>query len=117
MVQSKALIVDDYIAEADDGRRPALERMRAIIREVMPGWSEAMEYGMAYYRKGEAGAGLANQKGYIAFYAGRGAIEAHADRLEGVDCGKGCIRYKAIGKIDFDTVRLLCEHIRDHKGD
>jgi uncharacterized protein YdhG (YjbR/CyaY superfamily) len=116
MVQSTAATVDAYIAEADDTRRPALIRMRDIAREVLSDWAEGMEYGMAYYRKGEAGTGLANQKGYIAFYAGRGAIEAHADRLKGIDCGKGCIRYKAIGKIDFDTVRLHCEHIRDHKG-
>ena len=116
MVQSTATTVDAYMAEADDVRRPVLERMRAIVREVMSDWTEAMEYGMAYYRKGEAGTGLANQKGYIAFYAGRGAIDAYADRLKGVDCGKGCIRYKNIARIDLDTVRLLCEHIRDNKG-
>jgi uncharacterized protein YdhG (YjbR/CyaY superfamily) len=116
MVQSKALTVDAYVAEADDSRRPTLERVRAIAREVLADWSEGMEYGMAYYRKGEAGTGLANQKGYIAFYAGRGAIDAYADRLKGIDCGKGCIRYKNIAKIDLETVRLLYEHIRDHKG-
>ncbi|MDB5432795.1 MAG: hypothetical protein JWP35_3911 [Caulobacter sp.] len=116
MVQSKALSVDDYIAEADETRRPALARIRAIAREVLSDWSEAMEYGMAYYRKGESGSGLANQKGYIAFYAGRGAIERHAEALTGIDCGKGCIRYKNIGKIDFDVVRSLYEDIRAHKG-
>ena len=116
MVQSKALTVDAYLEEADETRRPALEKIRAIAREVLSDWSEGMAYGMAYYRKGESGSAFANQKGYIAFYAGRGAIEAYADRLKGIDCGKGCIRYKNIAKIDFATVRLLYEHIRDHKG-
>ena len=116
MVQSKAQTVDDYLAEADDSSRPALERMRGIAREVLSDWSEGMEYGMAYYRKGESGSAFANQKGYIAFYAGIGAITRHADQLKGIDCGKGCIRYKNIAKIDFDVVRSLYEDIRDHKG-
>jgi uncharacterized protein YdhG (YjbR/CyaY superfamily) len=116
MVKSAATTVDAYIAEAEDDRRPKLAAMRDIAREVLSDWSEGMEYGMAYYRKGESGTGLANQKGYIAFYAGIGAIERHAAALKGIDCGKGCIRYKNVAKIDLDVVRSLYEDIRLHKG-
>lgn len=115
MVQSKAVTVDAYLDEADDTRRPALDRIRALANETLTGWDEGMEYGMAAWRKGESLTALANQKGYIAFYAGQGAIQRHADGLKGVDCGKGCIRYKNIGKIDYEVVRSILEDIRDHK--
>ena len=50
---------------------------------------------MAVYKKdGAMVTAFANQKGYIAFYAGQAAIQAHKKELAGIDCGKGCIRYK-----------------------
>jgi uncharacterized protein YdhG (YjbR/CyaY superfamily) len=116
MVQSKAVTVDDYLAEADEVRRPLLERFRALALESLTGWSEVMDYGMAGYTKGDAATRFANQKGYIAFYAGRDAIERHAEQLKGIDCGKGCIRYKNLAKIDFEVVKSLFVDIAEHKG-
>ncbi|HEY2068928.1 MAG TPA: DUF1801 domain-containing protein [Rhizomicrobium sp.] len=116
MVQSKAATVDAYIKEADAKRKPALTRMRKIAREVLADCDEVMDYGMATYKRdGEMVTAFANQKGYLAFYAGIGAMGRHKKELAGIDCGKGCIRYKKIDQIDFDVVRSLFEDIRKHK--
>lgn len=116
MVQSNAATVAAYLKEADDVRRPLLTRFRKLAREILADCDEEMDYGMATYKKGgELVTAFANQKGYIAFYAGHRAIADHKAALKGIDCGKGCIRYKNLAKIDFDTVRSLFENIAKHR--
>jgi uncharacterized protein YdhG (YjbR/CyaY superfamily) len=116
MVQSKAKSVADYIKEADDTRRPYLTKFRKLAREILAECDEDMDYGMPVYKKnGELVTAFANQKGYIAFYAGHRAIADHKAALKGIDCGKGCIRYKNLEKIDFEVVRLLFESIAKHR--
>ena len=116
MVQSKAKTVDAYLKEADATRRPALTRIRKLAREHLPACDEVMDYGMTVYKKdGQMVTAFANQKGYIAFYAGQAAILAHKKELAGIDCGKGCIRYKNIAKIDFEVVGSLFKNIAKRK--
>ena len=108
MVQSAARTVAAYLKEAGAVRRPALARFRKLAQEILAGCDEVMDYGMATYKKdGRLVTAFANQKGYIAFYAGHRAIAAHKTALKGTDCGKGCIRYKNVDQIDFDVVRSL----------
>jgi uncharacterized protein YdhG (YjbR/CyaY superfamily) len=113
MVQSKATSVDAFMAEVGDDRRPALERLRQLCREVLASWDEGMSYGMpAYGPPGAPVVAFNNQKQYVAFYAGATAVTRFADRLAGVDCGKGCIRYRKPAAIDFDLVRDILEDVR-----
>ncbi len=114
MVQSKAATVAAYLKEADATRRPALTRLRTLIREALADCDEVMDYGMpTYKRDGTLVTAFANQKGYIAFYAGGTAIERHKKALGGTDCGKGCIRYKKPDQIDFDVVRALLKDVAE----
>jgi uncharacterized protein YdhG (YjbR/CyaY superfamily) len=115
-VKSAAKTVAEYLKEADDTRRPALTKLRKLAREILPDCDETIDYGMAVYKRGGSMiTAFANQKGYIAFYAGQRAIADHKESLAGVDCGKGCIRYKNVAKIDFELVRSLFENIAAHK--
>ena len=112
MVKSNAATVTAYLKEADDKRRPALTRLRKLVREVLPSCNESMAYGLATYTKGgKLVTAFANQKGYIAFYPGETAIKAHKKQLVGINCGKGCIRYSNPAKIDFDVVRSLLANV------
>ncbi|MBS0295510.1 MAG: DUF1801 domain-containing protein [Proteobacteria bacterium] len=111
-MQSKATTVDAYIAEADDTRRPALERLRALCREHLPDHAEEMKWGMAAYSRGEGYVAFANQKQYLALYGLRGA----ATRLGlieqmGGDPGKGCFRYRKPEQIDYALLTALLEDI------
>lgn len=117
MVQSKALSVDAFMAEVPEDRRPALERLRQLCREALTGLDEGMSYGMpAYGPPGAPVIAFNNQKQYVAFYAGATAVARFADRLAGVDCGKGCIRYRKPAAIDFDLVRDILEDVRARNG-
>ncbi len=113
MVQSTAKTVDAYLKEAETARRPSLVQLRKLCREILSGCDEEMDYGMATYKKGgEMVTAFANQKGYVAFYAGSAAIAKHKTELSGIDCGKGCIRYKKPEQIDFDVVRAILTDLR-----
>ena len=110
-MRSQASSVAAYIEEAPAERREALELLRRLCLEELPGFIEAMRYGMpSYERAGEVEIGFASQKAYISFYVlRRAALEANVSRLEGLSVGKGCIRFRRSEQIDEETVRALLE--------
>lgn len=109
MVSSTAADVDDYLAELPADRREALTRLRRMCRHELPGFTEAMAYGMpSYDRDGYGGVAFASQKRYVSFYLLRTDVrDAFADRLAGHDMGKGCLRFRDPGAIDFELLRDL----------
>lgn len=115
MVQSTAPDVDSFMLEVGPERLPYIQRFRELCRETLTGWEERMEYGMPAYGPADhpvVGVAFNNQKQHIAFYAGATAVERFADQLAGVDCGKGCIRYRNPKKIDFALVEAILKDIR-----
>ncbi|OEU91598.1 hypothetical protein DB35_09425 [Streptomyces abyssalis] len=118
MVQSKAESVDAYLAEAEEGRRAALTRLRELCREELEGFTEVMAYGMPVYeRDGSGEVAFAGQKQYISFYLMRSDVRAaFAERLAGHDMGKGCLRFKKPELIDFDLVRDLLRATAAERG-
>jgi uncharacterized protein YdhG (YjbR/CyaY superfamily) len=101
--------VSENIQAAPEGRRAALERLRDMCREHLPGFAEDMRYGMpSYSRDGEVEVSFADQKRHIALYVLRtDVMAAHSDALKGLDTGKGVIRYTSPRRIDWDVVRSL----------
>ncbi|MDH4384764.1 MAG: DUF1801 domain-containing protein [Caulobacter sp.] len=114
MVQSKALTVDDYMDEVAPERLDAVRRLRSLCLEHLTGWSERMAWGMPGY--GPVGAdptvAFSSQKQYISLYAGQTAVQAFAEQLRGINCGKGCIRYSSPARIDFAVVEAILKEIR-----
>jgi len=108
-VQSDAPTVDAYLAEAPAERRAALDLLRELCRDGLPGFVETMRYGMpGYERDGVVEIGFANQKAYISLYVLRtAAMNANAGRLGGLSVGKGCIRFRRLEQIDPAVVRAL----------
>lgn len=109
MVQSMAKDVDAYLAEVPEERKDVLVRLRQLCRAELKGFDEVMAYGMpAYERNGIAEIAFASQKQYISFYLMRGDVrDAFEERLAGQDMGKGCLRFRKPGRVDFDLVRDL----------
>ena len=108
-MRSDASTVETYIALAPPGRQGALELLRRLCREGLPGFDETMRYGMpGYVRDGAVEVGFASQKAYISLYVLRqAALQATADRLGGLSLGKGCIRFRRADQIDPEVVRAL----------
>ena len=118
MVQSKAATVDEWLDGLAAPERPVFEQLRAACRRELDGWEERMQWGMpGYGPPGEDSVVSFNaQKRHIAFYAGPTAIARFGERLAGIDCGKGCVRYRSPDQVDFAVVRAMLRDIRARGG-
>ncbi|MFF2213957.1 iron chaperone [Streptomyces antibioticus] len=118
MVQSSAEDVVGYLAEVPEERRDALIRLRQLCRAELTGFDEVMAYGMpTYQRDGAAEIAFASQKQYISFYLMRSDVrEAFEERLSGRDMGKGCLRFRRPGDVDFELVRDLLRAVAAAPG-
>ncbi len=130
---SKATTVDQYINEAPDDRRAALQQLRTIILENLPeGFQEEMSYGMigyvvphSIYPKGYHCTpelplpfmSFASQKNSINFYhMGIYAkpelydwfvAEYPKHSKQKLDIGKSCLRIKKPENIPFELIGEL----------
>jgi hypothetical protein len=91
-----------------------------IDRQLVPvGASAMLGYGLMPYRPRSAKEpttwpliALAAQKRHLSLYVcavvdGSYLAEARADRLGTVSCGKSCIRFTSLDKVDADELRVL----------
>lgn len=119
----------EYIAQVDGKRRPDIQRLHDLVREVAPELEPTMEFGMLGYGKlhyryatGREGdwmkIGIANNKQYISLYCcaadDRGYVaERYRDRLAKANIGKSCVRFKRLSDLDEAVLRELIRDCAD----
>jgi uncharacterized protein YdhG (YjbR/CyaY superfamily) len=111
-MRSSATTVTGYIEEQPSDWKPTLKKLRAACRRELRGYSESLQYGMpAYARAGQVEVTFAKQAHYLSLYILKKPVfDAHRGDLAGLSLGKGCIRYRRPGQIDWEVVsRLLSE--------
>ena len=118
MVQSNAQTVDEWLGNLPVTDQPVFERLHAACLEELAGWEERMQWGMPGYGPPGQGAVVSfnAQKRHIAFYAGPTAVERFREWLAGLDVGKGCVRYRDAGQIDFAVVHTMLRDIHARCG-
>ncbi len=126
MVQSRAVTVEQYLAELPPERRAVVSTVRDVVRAHLPaGYVEEMAYGMIGYAvplarypntyNGQplAYAGLAAQKSHYALYlncANQDSADAtwlaDAFREAGkkLDMGKSCLRFRALDDLPLGAI-------------
>jgi uncharacterized protein YdhG (YjbR/CyaY superfamily) len=80
----------------NDWRKEKLLELRKLIRKLGPELDEGIQYKMLSYSGSKGGAFALNaQKGSVNLYVGNAKkIDPDGSLLKGLDCGKGCIRFK-----------------------
>jgi hypothetical protein len=132
-MQSKALTVDEYVAELPADRQQAITELKKIIKKNLPkGFEECINYGMIGYVVPHsiypAGyhckptdplpfMGLASQKNsinlyHMGIYADAKLLkwftDAHAKASsKKLDMGKSCVRYKKPEDIPYELIGQL----------
>lgn len=136
-MQSKAITVEQYLAELPEDRQKAIAQLRKVIKKNMPkGFKEEINYGTIGYvvphSKYPAGyhcdpkkplpfMNVASQKNFIAVYHMglygdpkllKWFIEAHAKASpKKLDMGKSCIRYKKADDIPYELIGELASKV------
>jgi uncharacterized protein DUF1801 len=126
MARSTAATPDEYIASLPDERREAVAAVRDVVnRNLPPGYSEGMAYGMiawwvpletfpdTYNGQPLGLAGLASQKDYISLYLntvyGDQDEEAwfkgrYARSGKKLNMGKSCVRFRHLDDLPLDVI-------------
>jgi uncharacterized protein YdhG (YjbR/CyaY superfamily) len=82
--------------------------------ELLDGFEESMEYGMpSYIRDGEVQVAFASQKRTInVYFLIHDVMLKNRSLMEGLNTGKGCIRFSSPQKIDYGLIaRLMKETV------
>ena len=116
---SNAATVDEYLGEVPTERLEAMTRIRALILETHDGYEESMAYGMPSYSKdGVVEVAMNLQRQAISLYLLKaGVLDQFRDEFPKSAVGKGCVRYRNPGTIDFELMAtmLRVHHESDEK--
>ena len=99
--------MDDYLAGVTEPDRDALERVRRMVKELVPQAEEGKSYGMPAlkYNKRPLVGFVAAKKHLSLFPFSPAVIEALTDRLDGFELSKGTIRFTAAHQLPDDLLR------------
>ena len=106
---SDAKTVEEYLNQSPDKRIQALRKIRQLCLATMPNHEETMAYKMpSYKRNNQVEVAFASQKQHICVYILIHEVMLNnADQLEGLNHGKGCIRFSNPDKINFELLEYL----------
>jgi len=93
-MEEKGNPVDRYIASMPEKTRPALEKMRKIIRAAVPNAEEVISYQMPTYKHHGFLVGFAGYKNHCGFYPWNGhTVAEFANELKGYKTSKAAIQF------------------------
>jgi uncharacterized protein YdhG (YjbR/CyaY superfamily) len=99
--------MDDYLADVAEPDRAPLERIRRVVKELVPQAEEGKSYGMPAlkYNKRPLVGFVAAKKHLSLFPFSPAVIDALTDRLDGFELSKGTIRFTAQHQLPDDVLR------------
>jgi len=106
-----ATTVEEFLLQVPEEARPALDRLRATLRGLVPDAGERISYGIpvVVYR-GKPLVGYGATATHCALYVmSTEVMAALASRLEGYDLGKGTIRFSPAAMPPEELVREIVE--------
>lgn len=99
---------EEYLSGLESWHLDKTTRLRELILESAPDLTENVRGGILYYEDEGDVLALAAQKQYVALYVlVPDVMDARRELLEGLDCGKGCIRFKARTEIPEQAISQL----------
>ena len=111
----KAETVEEYLGALEPDFRAELERIRALVKELVPEAEETMSYSMPTLKyKQRVLVYFTASKKHLSFYPSRWAIEELEDRLAGFSKTVHAIRFTPAAPLPDDLIRdLVLVHVRE----
>ena len=103
---------EEYLASVPGPERAELERVREVVRRLVPGAEEAVSYGMpAFKYKKRPLLGFRATKNHLSVFPfSPAAVDAARDALEGFDLSKGTVRFPPERPIPDSALETLVRH-------
>lgn len=103
---------DDYMASIPEHQRAELERIRRIVRSVVPGVEESVSYGMpAFKYRDRPLLGFRAARNHLSVFPfSPAAIDAARDALAGFDLSKGTVRFTTAKPLPDSALEQLVRH-------
>lgn len=100
--------VEAYLAEVKPEFRPALDHLRAVIREMAPAAEEVISYGIPCYKLDGPLVSFGAASKHCAFYGmSPKVLESFADDLKGFSTSPGTVRFTPQRPIPDALVRAI----------
>ena len=115
----KATSIDEYLDGIDPAFRPELERIRALVTELVPSVEESMSYSMPTLKyKNRALVYFTASKKHMSFYPSSWAIEEFKDRLADYKTSEHAIRFTLKKPLPSELIEDLVRfHVRQIDAD
>lgn len=114
-MDEKPKTIDEYLGRLDSAPRAQLERIRSLVRDLVPSAEETMSYGMPTFKyNGRALVYFTASKKHLSFYPASWAIEEFATRLVGYTTTTHAIQFTVDTPLSDDLLTdLVHAHVRD----
>jgi uncharacterized protein YdhG (YjbR/CyaY superfamily) len=111
----KAKSVEEYLSALNPEYRAELERIRALVRKLVPDTEETISYGMPTLKyKGRALVYFTASKKHLSFYPSSWAIEELRDQLEDYKTTEHAIQFTPAKTLSDGLIEdLVRVHVRE----
>lgn len=115
----KAKSIDEYLSNVQPQQRAELERIRALVKQLVPSAEETMSYGMPTLKyKNRALVYFTASKKHMSFFPSSWAIEELKDKLTGYKTSQHAIQFTLENPLpDALIEELVLNHVRDIDAD
>ncbi|MBL8166173.1 MAG: DUF1801 domain-containing protein [Anaerolineae bacterium] len=115
----KAKSIDEYLSKVEPQQRAELERIRALVKELVPSVEEAISYSMPTLKyKNRALVYFTASKKHMSFMPSSWAIEKLKDKLKGYKITEHSIQFTLENPLpDVLIKELVLNHVRDIDAD
>lgn len=118
-IMDKAKSIDEYLSNVQPQQRAELERIRALVKQLVPSAEETMSYGMPTLKyKNRALVYFTASKKHMSFFPSSWAIEELKDKLTGYKTSQHAIQFTLENPLpDALIEELVLNHVRDIDAD
>ena len=114
-MDNKAKTIDEYLSKVEPRHRAELERIRALVKQLVPSVEETMSYGMPTLKyKNRALVYFTASKKHMSFFPSSWAIEELKDKLKEYKTTDHTIQFTLEKPLPEALIKeLVLTHVRD----
>lgn len=107
-------VIDDYLTHLEQPQKEALERIRSIVKDMLPDAEEVISYEMpAFKYKGQPVVYFAAFKDHLSLFPTSGPTDVLKDQLKDFVLSKGTIQFTVEHQLPESVIRDIIALRRD----